>query len=95
METCKDRIASALEALRPTNSWERTTAAGQGLDGVLLGGRGFGTAMDALFNYLSSEYGSTFALGAIRFRFTICSISLIGGPLGVTFSYSDCQFLFL
>lgn len=65
VETCKDRIASALEALRPTNSWERTTAAGQGLDGVLLGGRGFGTAMDALFNYLSSEYGSTFALARV------------------------------
>ncbi|XP_058196531.1 protein transport protein SEC23 D [Rhododendron vialii] len=65
VETCKDRIASALEALRPTNSWERTTAAGQGLDGVLLGGRGFGLAMDALFNYLSSEYGSTFALARV------------------------------
>ncbi|KAE9461393.1 hypothetical protein C3L33_06722, partial [Rhododendron williamsianum] len=65
VETCKDRIASALEALRPTNSWERTTAAGQGLDGVLLGGRGFGIAMDALFNYLSSEYGSTFALARV------------------------------
>ncbi|KAF7121309.1 hypothetical protein RHSIM_Rhsim13G0112600 [Rhododendron simsii] len=65
VETCKDRIAAALEALRPTNSWERTTAAGQGLDGVLLGGRGFGLAMDALFNYLSSEYGSTFALARV------------------------------
>ncbi|XP_057480376.1 protein transport protein SEC23 D-like [Actinidia eriantha] len=65
VETCKDRIASALETLRPTNSWERTTAAGQGLDGVLLGGRGFGVAMEALFNYLSSEYGNTFALARI------------------------------
>lgn len=65
VDTCKDRIASALETLRPTNSWERTTAAGQGIDGVLLGGRGFGVAMDALFNYLSSEYGSTFALARV------------------------------
>lgn len=63
IETCKDRIASALETLRPTTSWERTTAAGQGLDGVLMGGRGFGVAMEALFSYLGSEYGSTFALG--------------------------------
>lgn len=61
--TCKDRIASALETLRPTTSWERTTAAGQGLDGVLIGGRGFGVAMEALCSYLGSEYGNTFALG--------------------------------
>lgn len=61
--TCKGRIAAALETLRPTNSWERSTAAGQGLDGVLLGGRGFGVAMEALLNYLGSEYGNTFALG--------------------------------
>ncbi|KAG5515796.1 hypothetical protein RHGRI_036743 [Rhododendron griersonianum] len=80
VETCKDRIASALEALRPTNSWERTTAAGQGLDGVLLGGRGFGIAMDALFNYLSSEYGSTFALGAIRFSAARVFAFLSGPP---------------
>ncbi|KAG2674414.1 hypothetical protein I3843_13G118700 [Carya illinoinensis] len=65
VETCKDRIASALETLRPTTSWERTTAAGQGMDGVLMGGRGFGVAMEALFNYLGSEYGSTFALARI------------------------------
>ncbi|KAF3439416.1 hypothetical protein FNV43_RR17694 [Rhamnella rubrinervis] len=65
VETCKDRIASALETLRPTTSWERTTAAGQGLDGVLMGGRGFGVAMEALFSYLGSEYGSTFALARV------------------------------
>ncbi|XP_062083011.1 protein transport protein SEC23 D isoform X2 [Humulus lupulus] len=65
VETCKDRIASALETLRPTTSWERTTAAGQGMDGVLMGGRGFGVAMEALFNYLGSEYGSTFALARV------------------------------
>ncbi|XP_027345884.1 protein transport protein SEC24 isoform X2 [Abrus precatorius] len=64
VETCKDRIASALETLRPTTSWERTTS-GQGLDGVLIGGRGFGMAMEALCNYLGSEYGSTFALARI------------------------------
>jgi hypothetical protein len=45
VETCKDRIASALETLRPTASWERTTAAGQGMDGVLMGERGFGEAI--------------------------------------------------
>lgn len=65
VETCKDRIASALETLRPTTSWERTTGAGQGLDGVLMGGRGFGVAMEALLNYLGSEYGSTFALARV------------------------------
>lgn len=65
VETCKDRIASALETLKPTSSWERTTAAGQGLDGVLLGGRGFGVAMEALFTYLGSEYGNTFALARV------------------------------
>lgn len=64
LDTCKDRIASALETLRPTTSWERSTAAGQGLDGVLLGGRGFGVAMEALLNYLGSEYGNTYALGS-------------------------------
>lgn len=63
MDTCKERIVSALETLKPTTSWERSTASGQGLDGVLLGGRGFGVAMAALFNYLGSEYGNTFALG--------------------------------
>ncbi|XP_042463000.1 protein transport protein sec24-like [Zingiber officinale] len=66
VETCKDRIAAALETLKPTTSWERTTAAGQGHnDGVLLGGRGFGVAMTALIDYLSSEYGSTFALARV------------------------------
>ncbi|XP_047307710.1 protein transport protein Sec24-like At3g07100 [Impatiens glandulifera] len=65
VDTCKDKIASALETLRPTTSWERTTAAGQGLDGVFLGGRGFGAAMESLFNYLGSEYGNTFALARV------------------------------
>ncbi|KAK1322851.1 hypothetical protein QJS10_CPA02g00990 [Acorus calamus] len=65
VEICKDRIAAALETLKPTTSWERTTAAGQGMDGVLLGGRGFGVAMDALITYLSSEYGNTFALARV------------------------------
>lgn len=63
METYKDRIEAALETLRPTTSWERTTAAGQGIDGILMGGRGFGVAMEALLNYLGSEYGNIFALG--------------------------------
>ncbi|KAK4441295.1 protein transport protein Sec24A [Sesamum alatum] len=65
VDTCKDRIASALETLKPTTSWERTTAAGQGVDGVLLGGRGFGVAMEALLRYLGSEYGNTYALARV------------------------------
>ncbi|ONK71291.1 uncharacterized protein A4U43_C04F6960 [Asparagus officinalis] len=65
VDTCKDRIAAALETLKPTTSWERTTGAGQSLEGVLLGGRGFGVAMDALISYLSSEYGNTFALARV------------------------------
>ncbi|XP_022142397.1 protein transport protein sec24, partial [Momordica charantia] len=65
VETCKDRIEAALETLRPTTSWERTTAAGQGIDGILMGGRGFGVAMEALLNYLGSEYGSIFALARV------------------------------
>lgn len=65
VDTYKDRISSALETLKPTTSWERNTGSGQGLDGVLLGGRGFGVAMEALLNYLGSEYGNTFALARI------------------------------
>ncbi|XP_047971932.1 protein transport protein Sec24A [Salvia hispanica] len=65
VDTCKDLIASALETLKPTTSWERTTAAGQGVDGVLLGGRGFGVAMEALLKYLGSEYGNTYALARV------------------------------
>ncbi|XP_045787287.1 protein transport protein SEC24 isoform X2 [Trifolium pratense] len=65
VDTCKDRIASALESLRPTTSWERTAGSGQGMEGVLLGGRGFGVAMEALCSYLGFEYGNTFALARI------------------------------
>ncbi|XP_021901407.1 protein transport protein SEC23 [Carica papaya] len=65
VETCKDRITAALETLRPTTSWERSTGAVQGLDGVLMGGRGFGVAMESLFKYLGSEYGNTFALARV------------------------------
>ncbi|XP_074294931.1 protein transport protein SEC23 D-like [Silene latifolia] len=65
VETCKDRIASAIETLKPMTTWERSAAAGQALDGVLLGGRGFGAAMEALFSYLGSEYGTTFALARV------------------------------
>ncbi|KAF3554993.1 hypothetical protein F2Q69_00012353 [Brassica cretica] len=65
VETCKDRIAAALETLRPITSWERSSGAAQGMDGVLMGGRGFGTAMEALFNYLGSEFGNTFALARV------------------------------
>ncbi|XP_039004723.1 protein transport protein SEC24-like [Hibiscus syriacus] len=65
VETCKDRITSTLETLRPTTAWERTPGSGQVLDGVLMGGRGFGVAMEALCNYLGSEYGNTFALARV------------------------------
>lgn len=84
METCKDRIGSALETLRPTTSWERTTAAGQGIDGVLMGGRGFGVAMEALLNYLGSEYGSTFALGE-EMNF-VANKTVIFGPTTIPMS---------
>lgn len=69
VDTCKDRIAAALDTLRPTSSWERGAASGQEADTVLLGGRGFGTAMSSLIDYLSSEYGSTFALGKLALPF--------------------------
>ncbi|AQK93496.1 sec23/sec24 transport family protein [Zea mays] len=65
VDTCKDQIAAVLETLRPTSSWERGVASGQEEDTVLLGRRGFGTAMSALIEYLSSEYGSTFALARV------------------------------
>lgn len=65
VDTCKDHIASALETLKPMTSWERSAASSQALDGVLLGGRGFGSAMEALFSYLGSEYGTTFALARV------------------------------
>ncbi|XP_055960272.1 protein transport protein SEC23 D isoform X2 [Mercurialis annua] len=65
VDTYKDHITAALDTLRPTTSWERTTGAGQSIDGVLMGGRGFGVAMEALFKYLGSEYGNTFALARV------------------------------
>ncbi|KAJ6671769.1 SEC24-RELATED PROTEIN [Salix viminalis] len=65
VETCKDRITAALDTLKPTTSWERTTGAGQGLEGVVMGGRGFGVAMETLLKYLGSEYGNTFALARV------------------------------
>lgn len=74
MESNKEHIAAALETLRPTSSWERATAAGQGVEGVSMGGRGFGVAMDALIKYLGPEYGVTFAMGTSLF-FLIPSLS--------------------
>nr|XP_024383708.1 protein transport protein Sec24B-like isoform X2 [Physcomitrium patens] len=65
VENNKEHIAAALETLRPTSSWERATAAGQGVEGVSMGGRGFGVAMDALINYLGPEYGVTFAMARV------------------------------
>ncbi|KAG0567291.1 hypothetical protein KC19_7G124200 [Ceratodon purpureus] len=65
VEDNKEHIAAALETLRPTSSWERATAAGQGVEGVSMGGRGFGVAMDALIKYLGPEYGVTFAMARV------------------------------
>ncbi|KAH7302474.1 hypothetical protein KP509_23G074800 [Ceratopteris richardii] len=65
IEKNKENIAAALETLKPTSSWERTTAAGQGIEGVTMGGRGFGVAMDAILNYLGAEQGVTFALARV------------------------------
>ncbi|EFJ23029.1 hypothetical protein SELMODRAFT_104389 [Selaginella moellendorffii] len=65
VETNKENIAAALETLRPTSSWERATAAGQSAEGVPIGGRGFGVAMDALLSYLGTEHGSTYAFARI------------------------------
>ncbi|KAJ4747675.1 Protein transport protein Sec24-like [Rhynchospora pubera] len=68
VETCKDRIAAALETLRPATSWERTApsaGAGEETDGVYFGGRGFGSTITALVDYLGSEYGTTFALARV------------------------------
>ncbi|KAG6549307.1 hypothetical protein Mapa_009293 [Marchantia paleacea] len=62
VEANKEHIASALETLKPTSSWERATAAGQSTEGVTMGGRGFGMAMDSLIKYLGAERGATFAL---------------------------------
>lgn len=39
-----------------------------------MGGRGFGTAMESLFNYLGSEFGNTFALGMHKYITCIYSI---------------------
>ena len=84
VETCKDRIAAALETLRPITSWERSSGAAQGMDGVLMGGRGFGTAMEALFNYLGSEFGNTFALG--MYKIYACMLILYVSPHQVCFA---------
>jgi hypothetical protein len=65
VESNKEHIAAALETLKPTSSWERATAAGQGIEGVTMGGRGFGVAMDALIKYLGTEHGVTFAMARV------------------------------
>lgn len=75
VETCKDSISAALETLKPTTSW---TAVGQGLEGVLISARGFGVAMASLIDYLSSQYGSTFALGVFSiYLYNLVSLSLV------------------
>lgn len=47
------------------------------MDGVFLGGRGFGAAMSALVSYLSSEYGKTFALGMAKYESNITKFYLV------------------
>ncbi|VAH32209.1 protein transport protein Sec24B-like [Triticum dicoccoides] len=63
--TFKDRIAEALETIKPIASWERATTASQVQDHALHHTRGFGVAIDALVNYLSVENGTTFELARI------------------------------
>uniref|UniRef100_A0A0D9W4N9 Sec23/Sec24 trunk domain-containing protein n=1 Tax=Leersia perrieri TaxID=77586 RepID=A0A0D9W4N9_9ORYZ len=65
VDSCKDRIAEALETIKPTSSWEITATASEVQDHSLHHARGFGLAMDAVVNYLCSEYGSTFELARI------------------------------
>lgn len=47
------------------------------MDGVFLGGRGFGAAISALVSYLSSEYGKTFALGMAKYESNITNFILV------------------
>lgn len=63
VDGCKDRIAEALETIKPTSSWEITATASEVQDHALHHARGFGLAMDAVVNYLCTEYGSLFELG--------------------------------
>ncbi|EEE60965.1 hypothetical protein OsJ_14735 [Oryza sativa Japonica Group] len=65
VDGCKDRIAEALETIKPTSSWEITATASEVQDHALHHARGFGLAMDAVVNYLCTEYGSLFELARI------------------------------
>ncbi|KAL5213982.1 hypothetical protein ABZP36_003134 [Zizania latifolia] len=65
VDSCKDRIAEALETIRPISSWEITATASEVQDHALHHARGFGLAMDAVVNYLCSEYGITYELARI------------------------------
>uniref|UniRef100_A0A0E0DDW3 Sec23/Sec24 trunk domain-containing protein n=1 Tax=Oryza meridionalis TaxID=40149 RepID=A0A0E0DDW3_9ORYZ len=65
VDGCKDRIAEALETIKPISSWEITATASEVQDHALHHARGFGLAMDAVVNYLCSEYGSLFELARI------------------------------
>uniref|UniRef100_A0A0D9ZKH9 Sec23/Sec24 helical domain-containing protein n=1 Tax=Oryza glumipatula TaxID=40148 RepID=A0A0D9ZKH9_9ORYZ len=58
VDGCKDRIAEALETIKPTSSWEITATASEVQDHALHHARGFGLAMDAVVNYLCTEYGT-------------------------------------
>jgi hypothetical protein len=65
VESNKEHIAAALETLKPTSSWGPATPAGQGIEGVTMGGRGFGAAMDGVIKYLGTEHGVTFAMARV------------------------------
>ncbi|XP_051217224.1 protein transport protein SEC23 D [Lolium perenne] len=65
VDTCKDSIAQALETLKPVSSWEMAATASQVQDHASHHTRGFGVALDALVNYLSVEYETTFELARI------------------------------
>ncbi|XP_062225579.1 protein transport protein SEC23 D-like [Phragmites australis] len=65
IDSCKDRIAEALETIKPMCSWEVAANTSEGQDHVLHHARGFGVALDVLVNYLSLEYGNAFELARI------------------------------
>ncbi|KAL6652852.1 hypothetical protein ACP70R_011777 [Stipagrostis hirtigluma subsp. patula] len=87
IDSCKDRIAEALETIKPMSSWEVTANKSEVHDHVLHHTRGFGAALDALVNYLSSEYGKAFELARI-FAFLSGPPNYGAGLLHTT-SYED------
>ncbi|KAL6885911.1 hypothetical protein ACP4OV_010172 [Aristida adscensionis] len=87
IDSFKDRIAEALETIKPMSSWEVTANTSEGHDHVLHQTRGFGVALDILVKYLSSEYGNAFGLARI-FAFLSGPPNYGAGQLDTT-SYED------